>query len=958
MLDRCHFPSLIGLLALGLCCSVDATQVFAEDSNAAQIEFFESKVRPLLVDKCWKCHSSEKQSGNLRLDSLQHLVDGGDSGPAIDPVDVEGSLLLQAVRYESLEMPPDQKLSTREIEVLQRWIQAGAKWPNQVAMAAKKRDSEDVTDLDRLWWAFQPIVRPEIPESYVDHPIDYFIEKKLSLKGLKRSPRAEPQKLVRRTYFDLIGLPPSIDAVNAISHSDDPAALDRLVDDLLNRFEYGERWGRHWLDVVRFAQTNGYERDDEKPLAWRYRDYVIRSFNDDKPYDQFVREQLAGDEMHPLTDDGLDATGFYRLGVWDDEPDDERQAEFDGLDDMLSTTGTAFLGLSIGCARCHSHKFDPIPHEDYYRMLAFIRNVKPYEKAENENSSVFQDLPSGNGRTLAVSERGIESPVTNVLFRGDSGSPGPEVSPGFPRVLFPSLDQSVASVRQPEETARSTGRRTEFANWIASEQNPLTARVIVNRLWHYHFGVGLVDTPSDFGKTGSLPSHPELLDYLASELIAGGWRLKPIHRLILSSKTWQQSSGSRDALAEQIDPGNRLLWRQNVRRLEAEAIRDSVLSLAGTLNMERGGRGFFPQMPPEVLAGQSRPGHGWDDSETAQRNRRSVYVFAKRGITDPLLEIFDVATTDQPVPDRTSTTVAPQALTLLNSGFIADQSNAAADRLIKEGTPNLATDIARDLWQLAFSRVPGDGELELLVSYYRQQLESFQRQPPTIRFRQAVPTALNTPVLERRKPHELLDGPSAGWKYSKGMWNDIGDLIFMVQMHQTPAALYQGVTFREGTVRGRIRVDGQPDTLSIAVGASIEGDLLQATEFVFSGVTNDVTLRKSGRDPSDIQSAPFVITPHVWTDFVITVDDANLSLRLNDQLMLDSALPELRREGCFAVRAWGAGIEVANLQIEISGITHYPVFEAPAGTFRTAEQKALAALCNLVINLNEFVYVD
>ncbi|MCA9137498.1 MAG: PSD1 domain-containing protein, partial [Planctomycetales bacterium] len=680
-----HLNNLaLGSILVGLSAIVIAPTVAAADVDADQMEFFESKVRPLLADKCWKCHSNEKQSGHLRLDSLQHMINGGDSGPAIDPNDADGSLLIQAVRYESIEMPPDQKLSAREVGVLERWIRSGAKWPNQVAAAAQKRDSEDVTDEDRRWWAFQPIVRPEIPESIAENPIDLFVERRLAEKGLKLSPRASPQQLVRRIYFDLIGLPPPIESVNAFAAADDPDAFSRIVDDLLNRFEYGERWGRHWLDVVRFAQTNGYERDDEKPLAWRYRDYVIRSFNEDKPFDQFVREQLAGDEMQPITDDSLDATAFYRLGVWDDEPDDARQAEFDALDDMLSTTGTAFLGLSIGCARCHSHKFDPIPQEDYYRMLAFIRNVKPYEKADNETSSVFRDLPSGNGRTLAVSERGIESPVTNVLFRGDSGSPGPEVAPGFPRVLFPSLADSIAAIDQPDDTSQSTRRRSEFANWVTSEHNPLTARVIVNRMWHYHFGTGLVDTPSDFGKTGSRPSHPELLDYLASELIAGRWRLKPIHRLILSSKTWQQSSTGGDPLAEQVDPGNRLLWRQNTRRLEAESIRDAVLSLAGTLNTERGGRGFFPLMPPEVLAGQSRPGHGWDDSSPTERNRRSVYVFAKRGITDPLLEVFDVATTDQPVPDRTSTTVAPQALTLLNGRFVAEQSRAAADRLIAE----------------------------------------------------------------------------------------------------------------------------------------------------------------------------------------------------------------------------------------------------------------------------------
>ncbi|MCA9135348.1 MAG: polymer-forming cytoskeletal protein, partial [Planctomycetales bacterium] len=267
-------------------------------------------------------------------------------------------------------------------------------------------------------------------------------------------------------------------------------------------------------------------------------------------------------------------------------------------------------------------------------------------------------------------------------------------------------------------------------------------------------------------------------------------------------------------------------------------------------------------------------------------------------------------------------------------------------------------DIVREIWQKAFSRSPSDQESDILASYYHQQLDSFTHQPPIISLRQTVPTALNTPVLERRKPDELLDGPTADWRYSKGLWNDIGDLIYMVQMHQTPAAVYQGVTFREGTVRGRIRVDGQPDALSIAVGASIEGDLLKATEFVFDGVTDRVTLRHSGQEPTDIQSASFTIDPHVWTNFVITVDAKQVSLTLNDQLLIQSDSPDLLREGGFAVRTWGAGLEIADLQIETSGVTHDPVTDAPAGTFRSARQKALATLCNLVINLNEFVYVD
>lgn len=944
-----------------LCIELD--RVLAQQPDARQTEFFESKVRPLLADRCWKCHGDDKANGKLRLDSLQHIIDGGESGPALTPGDVAGSLLLQAVRYESLEMPPASKLSADEIRILERWVDTGAKWPNQTAVAATKRDSEEVTDQDRNWWAFRPIVRPDVSQTDGSNPIDVLIEKSLRGKGLRPSPPAGRQQLIRRVYFDLIGLPPSFGDVQSFCQSDDPRAFAAIIDDLLGRFEYGERWGRHWLDVVRFAQTNGYERDDEKPLAWRYRDYVIKSFNDDKPYDQFVREQLAGDEMEPVTDDSLDATGFYRLGVWDDEPDDARQAEFDGLDDMLSTTGTAFLGLSIGCARCHSHKFDPLPHEDYYRMLAFFRNINGYQKPSEENASIFQNLPSGAGRTLAVTERGPTAPETHVLIRGDSGSPGDEVSAGFPRVFFATAADSNAVSFDAGASDVSTGRRTELARWITSVDNPLTARVIVNRLWHHHFGKGLVETPSDFGRTGSPPSHPELLDFLASELVANQWRLKPIHRLILTSQAWQQSSAGNNPLARQIDPGNRLLWRQNVRRLEAETIRDSLLSVAGTLNPQRGGRGFFPQMPPEVLAGQSRPGHGWDDSDADERCRRSVYVFAKRGITDSLLEVFDVATTDQSVPARTSTTVAPQALTLLNSRFVEEQATFAANHLstaVPSGDP---VELTAALWRRALSREPSKDELETITAYFRQQRRSYETQPVTIQLRQMVPTALHTPVLNRRQPSEMLDGPDNPWQYSKGQWNDTGDEIFMAQMAQTPAAVYGGRTFGQGTVRGRMRVDGQPDALSIAVGASIEQELLNATEFVFSGVNGEVTLRKtraekSDAEPIDIASSPFVVLPHTWIRFEITIDDDRALLRLNDALAIDHPAADLSLDGHLAFRTWGAGLTIQDLRIETTDGTHVVSDGTAMDRRQAARRKALAALCNLVFNLNEFVYVD
>jgi hypothetical protein len=714
-----RFLSTLVLLTIA-----DMSPLPAQDKppTADQVQFFETKIRPLLANNCYKCHGGKKPKGQLHLDSRAGILKGGESGPAIVPGRPAESLLLRAVNYRDLEMPPGKRLARKDVALLEEWVRMGAPWPGEAAVAPVKQGHEarPVTDHDRSWWAFRPVTRPPVPTSgngQAANPLDAFLLARLRAKGLTFAAEAGRRELIRRAYFDLIGLPPSPEDVAAFLDDLAEGAYERLIDRLLAMPQYGERWGRHWLDVVRFAQTSGYERDDEKPEAWRYRDYVIKSFNEDKPYDQFIREQLAGDELEQVTDASLSATAFFRLGVWDDEPDDARQAEFDELDDMVSVTATAFLGITLGCARCHDHKFDPIPQEDYYSMVAFLRNVKRFEKPENKGAdqSIFARLQCG-GKTLAVREYGPTSRPTHVLVRGSAATPGKEVQPRFIQVLCPSDEAAMPKIPRALPSARTTGRRKALADWIASPQNPLTARVIVNRLWHYHFGRGIVATPSDFGKTGLAPSHPELLDWLASELVQNGWRLKPLHKLIMTSQAYRQSSRTTQERAVSLDPDNALLWRQNLRRLQAEVIRDNILAVSGRLNLAMGGRGIFPTLSKEVLSSQSKPGYGWGKSTRVEEGRRSVYIFVKRTLGVPFLEAFDAPSPDTPTAARQTTTIAPQALILLNSPFIQEQGKACADRLKKEVGDDARAQVER-LFRLALARPPDPEEMRTALAY-------------------------------------------------------------------------------------------------------------------------------------------------------------------------------------------------------------------------------------------------
>lgn len=694
-----------------------------------------------------------------------------------------------------------------------------------LALADEPYGRHQFDDYQQEHWSFVPVERPSVPEvsdtSWVATPIDAFILERLEAKGLRPAPPAAREILLRRVYLDLIGLPPTLSEQQAFLHDDQPDALARVVDQLLARPQYGERWARHWLDVVRYAESNGYERDGAKPEAWRYRDWVIGALNDDMPFDRFLIEQVAGDELDDTDAQSQIATTFLRLGPWDDEPADPRVDRYDQLDDVLGTTATAFLGITLRCARCHDHKFEPFTQLDYARFLAAFeplrrpqngrtdlarhvgtptelehyrqqkaaadarlaelqaeidvldrtialrvlegehalpaevaravalapeeRNdadrqlVKEHESAlaalieaaassdeaatrarlRSERDKVDASRPAEPPSAYVWFEEGPASEPTQVFDRGDPYHPLATVEPGLPAILVD------APPPPPVPTAHSTGRRRQLAEWMASPENPLTARVFVNRLWQQHFGEGLVSTESDFGLMGDGPTHPELLDWLASELVSGGWRVKRLHRLIVLSNAYQAAALD-DPHSSQIDPDVRLLWRWRPRRLEAEAIRDAVLAVSGELNLAAGGPSVFPEMSAEVLASQSQPGNGWQPSPPTEQVRRSIYVFVKRTLPLPELDVLDAPNTNISCEQRQVSTTSTQALTWFNGSFVHQQAARWADRLWQEhgGCEEAAITGA---FRQALCRQPTDEELALVRDFLAAHAAQIER---------------------------------------------------------------------------------------------------------------------------------------------------------------------------------------------------------------------------------------
>ncbi len=626
---------------------------------------------------------------------------------------------------------------------------------------------------DRQHWAYQPIKKPAVPAvknvAWVQNPIDAFVLTGLEQQGWQPAPAVEPRVLMRRMAFDLVGLPPTPEEIADFDlriaesrkpDSDDNAAIripqsaiSALIDRLLASPHYGERWGRHWLDVVRYAETNGYERDAARPNIWRYRDYVIRAFNEDKPFDRFILEQLAGDELPDANADSMIALGFTRLGPWDDEPADPQEDRFDQLDDLVNATSLGFLGLTLGCCRCHDHKFDALTMHDYYRMVAVFSPLQRpamgrleldlpvgnrdelarLKERDKQIAEVVKNAPKGKRlppnlemqvaelklacpdlpRAYFLYEPSPKPPETHLLLRGKAARPGPKVDPGVPAVLVEKQPSF------PPPGPHTSQRRLTLARWIASPQNPLTARVIVNRVWHWHFGEGLVRTPSDFGVMGQPPTHPELLDWLAATFIEDGWSIKKLHRLIMTSNTYRMSKRSNPEYAEK-DPENQHLWRFPRKRLEVEAIRDAVLAVSGRLNPTMCGPSMYPEVPKEALAGNSDPDKIWKPFVETEASRRTVYAHIKRSFVVPLLETLDLCDTARPADKRQVTTVAPQALMLFNGEFVNRQARHFAARLRREAGGDPERQIERASW-LALGRAPVDKERAAMLEFLRRE---------------------------------------------------------------------------------------------------------------------------------------------------------------------------------------------------------------------------------------------
>ena len=667
---------------------------------ARGLELFHKEVAPLLKEHCVKCHGGEKTKGEFDLATREGLLHGGKEGVSIKPFDAAGSAMMKLVRHEEEPEMPDNKpkLADDIIAKIAAWIDLGAPYDEPlVAGKQPPRDRAAVSDADRKWWSFQPLANVAPPAGAV-HPVDAFLLKAASAKGLAMNLPAEPRKRIRRAFLDLTGLPPSPQEVDAFLADTAPDAWAKLVARLLDSPTYGERWARHWLDVARFAESSGFEHDYDRPHAFHYRDFVIRALNSDMPFTQFAQWQLAGDEFAPGDSLALMATGFLGAGVFPTQitANEVERTRYDAMDDMLATTSSAFLGLTVGCARCHDHKFDPIPTADYYRMLStFTTTVRSNVDLDFDGKKTPVLVCAEGYTPLVMHSQGAPFlNETHLLKRGDTNQKQSVAQQGFLQVLSRGGDEKLWQWAPPAG-AQYSGRRRSLANWMTDTEHgggALLARVAVNRLWQHHFGRGLVATPNDFGKTGAQPSNPELLDWLAGELIRNGWHLKPIHALIMTSAAYQQSTAT-DAAKLAADPDNALWLRRTPQRLEAEAVRDSALAVSGALDRTMFGSGTLNE----------------------RSKRRSIYFTVKRSQLVNSMVVFDAPEPLTSQGFRPTTTVAPQALLLMNSAQTREWALAFAKRVETEA-PDASQQIAR-AYTLALARPPRAEETTAALTF-------------------------------------------------------------------------------------------------------------------------------------------------------------------------------------------------------------------------------------------------
>lgn len=794
-----------------------AGALVADDKPDA--DFFEKKVRPILANNCYNCHSASTNSqGGLRVDDRNGLIQGGGRGPAIVPGNPEKSRMIQAVRQtnDNLKMPPKAKLTDDEIADLTKWIADGAPWPEVKLPASIGKSAAEYEKLRSEHWAWQPL-RPAPAPAVRDvawgrDELDRFILAKLEERGLQPVADATRLVLIRRVKFDLTGLPPTPEEIDAFVEDESPDAFEKLVDRLLASPAFGERWGRHWLDIARYGESTGSARNLPMPHAWRYRDYVIDAFNNDKPYDQFLREQIAGDLLPANSPrekaEQLVATGFLALGVKDVNQRFKVRYIMDNVDEQIDTVTRSILAVTASCARCHDHKFDPVPTTDYYALAGIFRSsdlcaglrnkmggggldyydtqlllnlgdqqpaaasaakideVKKELAAANAEFQALKDSPEGDVKTAdgkpkrivarlkadklrdelaALTDPAMNGPVafgvrdsktiadTEIRIRGEAEKLGPVVPRGF---------LSLLQVADTPQLNRKQSGRLELAHWLASENNPLTARVIVNRIWQHLFGQGLVTTVDNFGVTGDVPSHPELLDTLAARFVREGWSIKKFVRAVVLSRAYRLGP---DAPAANMtaDPANRLVWRHSPRRLDAEEIRDSMLAVSGKLDRTPAVASLGKEFKVIELRNNGPEARRLEEQARVSLHR-SVYLPLLRGLTPRSLEVFDFAEQGMVTGSRDTTTVAPQALYLLNDPFVREQARALAERLF------LRTDLddagrIHVAYRLALGRTPTTKEIARATSFlsgyeggYRQILAAAESAKP------ATPTEVAT----------------------------------------------------------------------------------------------------------------------------------------------------------------------------------------------------------------------
>ena len=772
-----------------------------------EVRHFEERVRPILATKCQICHGDQVQTSGLSLASREALLKGGMRGPAVVPGSPDDSLLLAALEGSGpLQMPPTGPLEPEEIEAFRAWVRSGAVWgsaPGSPATAA-------------ALWSVKPIERLEPPEvdatAWVRNPIDNFVLARLEAAGLDPSPEADRRTLIRRASLDLTGLLPDPTEVRAFLDDNQPGAYGRLIDQLLESPHYGERWGRHWLDIARYADTNGYSIDGPRSI-WRYRDWVIDALNENMPFDRFVIEQVAGDLLPDATDSQKTATGFHRNTMINQEGGiDFEQYRVEAVVDRVRTTGAAFLGLTLGCARCHDHKFDPISQKEFFQMFAFYNNVDELggnlEESVGRSRMMEPILEFGDPETLAKRDalRGridqleseldalqetLEASWDEVFPPGeDEGIERAREIIGIPESERSSIQKSVLRrvlvdqvtefkeknseigatyqtipniewtmvmrdlseprdsfihvqgdfTRRGEDVEPGTlavlpplpdtapGNRLGLARWLVSDSQPLTPRVTMNRVWQRYFGLGIVETENDFGSQGTPPSHPDLLDWLASEFVRRDWNLKDMHRLILNSATYRQASDYRADAAE-VDPSNRLLARQNRLRLEAEVIRDAALSASGLLAPRVGGPSVYPPQP--AGAGQfTQVDRKWKADEGPNRYRRGMYTFFSRSAAHPGLVLFDAPIAQESVTRRNRSNTPLQALTLLNDESQTEFAAALAQR-VRDAAKSRPERI-RTVFEICLARPPTEAEQSRLDRFIARMTDEFATDPETI----------------------------------------------------------------------------------------------------------------------------------------------------------------------------------------------------------------------------------